>query len=74
MDEKRKRRFKLTASEGNPTKLPELKVYLIGKGESNSRHVTLVVGDKEVLHLYEDGDYIFDYEGLDILGFKQYSV
>jgi hypothetical protein len=67
-----KLKFKLIANEGNPNDLPELKVFLQGRGESSSRHVTLIVGGREVFHLYEDGDYIFDDEVLSTLGFKRY--
>ena len=71
----KKQKFKLTASEGSPKKLPELTVFLRtkGKDDDGSRHVTLVVGDKEVFHLYEDGDYIFDDEALVTLGFKLFD-
>ena len=68
-----KQKFKLTASEGSPKKLPELAVFLRTKGKDDGGSggkITLVVGDKEVLHLYEDGDYIFDDEALVTLGFK----
>ena len=65
-------KFKLIANEGSPKKLPELAVFLRtkGKDDDGSLHVTLVVGDKEVFHLYEDGDYIFEEHVLKIIGFK----
>ena len=69
-----KQKFKLTASEGSPKKLPELAVFLRtkGKDDDGSLHVTLVVGDKEVFHLYEDGEYVLEASALHDLGFERF--